>query len=129
MTESEDRLRTAIDAAEMGIGHWNRTVRRITFAGHVRRVFGCDPADLPDTPHALLDLVHPDDRETVATRLLATASDGARFDADVRVRQPDGRYEWVSAQAQCHDRCRRPLRGCGRHRSQYHRAPAQRRRP
>jgi two-component system cell cycle sensor histidine kinase/response regulator CckA len=101
MTESEDRLRTAIDAAEMGIGHWNRTVRRITFAGHVRRVFGCDPADLPDTPQALLDLVHPDDRETVATRLLATASDGLRFDADLRVRQPDGRYEWISAQAQC----------------------------
>ena len=102
MTESEDHLRNAIDAAEMGIGHWNRTVRRITFAGHVRRVFGCDPADLPDTPHALLDLVHPDDRESVSTRLLATASDGARFDADVRVRQPDGRYEWVSAQAKCH---------------------------
>jgi PAS domain S-box-containing protein len=102
MTESEDRLRTAIDAAEMGIGHWNRSVGRISFSGHVRRVFGCDPADLPDSPHALLDLVHPDERETVATRLLATANNGGRFDADVRLRQPDGRYEWVSAQAQCH---------------------------
>ena len=28
-------------------------------------------------------------------------ADGLRFDADLRVRQPDGRYEWVSAQAQC----------------------------
>ena len=63
MTESEDHLRSAIDAAELGIRHWNRTVGRITYVGHVRRVFGCEPADLPDTPHALLDLVHADNRD------------------------------------------------------------------
>ena len=104
MSESGDHLRGAIDAAEMAIGQWNRTTNRVTFAGHVPRVFGCEPAALPARPDALIALVHPDERERVASLVRATVNHGVRFDEEFRVRQPDGRYEWISAQGVCrHD--------------------------
>jgi PAS domain S-box-containing protein len=97
MTESGERFRTAIDAAEMGIGQWHRATNRVTFTGHLRPLFGCDPMQLPDTPDALLALVHQDERDDVKARLRATAVRGDRFDAEFRVRQAGGHYEWLSA--------------------------------
>jgi two-component system cell cycle sensor histidine kinase/response regulator CckA len=104
MSESDDRLRVTLDAADMGLAQWDPATGRIAFGGHMCRVCGREPADLPDTLEGVLALIHPDDRGAVTARVRAaldTARDqGERFDAEFRIAQPDGCYRWISAQGQ-----------------------------
>jgi len=57
LSESEDRLCVALDAAGMGVVQWEPTTGRLAFGGHVRGVFGVDAPDLPETLDGLLGLV------------------------------------------------------------------------
>ncbi len=104
LSESEDRLRVALDAAGMGVAQWEPASGRIAYDGHVRGLFGRDAADLPDTLDGVMALVHPDDRATIARQVgaavKAPAEDSRTFDATFRLVKPDGSHTWVSAQGQ-----------------------------
>jgi two-component system cell cycle sensor histidine kinase/response regulator CckA len=106
LSESEDRLCVALDAAEMAVAQWEPASGRIAFGGRVRGVFGREAPDLPDTLDGLLALIHPDDRDRVATQVRAAAKAvikagvSTNFDAEFRVVQPDGAYAWIAAQGQ-----------------------------
>src|SRR5258708_6666263 len=103
-SESEDRLRVALDAAGMGGGEWGPAARPISCGAPVRGVFRGDAAELPATLHRLLALIHPEDRPRISNEVRAAvkapASQGGTFDADLRVTQPDGSHIWVAAQGQ-----------------------------
>ena len=103
-SESEDRLRVALDAAGIGVVQWEPASARLTYGGHVRGVFGRDAESLPDTLDGLLDLLHPEDRPRISAHvraiIKAPATEGGAFDAELRVSQPDGSHLWVSAQGQ-----------------------------
>jgi two-component system cell cycle sensor histidine kinase/response regulator CckA len=104
LSESEDRLRVALDAAGIGVVQWEPATGRLAYGGHVRGVFGRDADDLPDTMDALLALVHPDDRPRIEGQVRAIVkapiTQGGTFDAELRVVQPDGTYLWIAAQGQ-----------------------------
>ena len=42
LSESEDRLRVALDAAGIGVVQWEPATGRLSYGGHVRGVFGRD---------------------------------------------------------------------------------------
>src|SRR5262245_48138834 len=94
MSESEDRLRVALDAAGMGVVQWEPATGRLAYDGHIRGVFGRDAESLPETMEGLLALVHPDDRSRIETQVRAAikapAAQGGTFDAELRIVQPDG---------------------------------------
>jgi two-component system cell cycle sensor histidine kinase/response regulator CckA len=104
LSESEDRLRVALDAAGMGIAQFDPATGRIAFDGHVRDLFGRDAAELPDTLDGVIALIHPDDRESLSTRMRAAvkapATQPIGLDAEFRIIHPDGSHAWVSAQGQ-----------------------------
>lgn len=97
LRESEARLQTAVEAADMGIGSWDLGTRLFSVDGRGRRMFGL-PAEGPDlTFEALLALVHPQDRELAATSLQRAASGTAPLDVEVRVVHPDGTVRYLAA--------------------------------
>jgi two-component system, cell cycle sensor histidine kinase and response regulator CckA len=99
-SESEARLRLALDLARLAVTELDVRTGRLTHAGHVREVLGFDPDHLPATFDAALRFVHPDDVAMLRERTSATLHHGAPFDLEFRIRFPDGAWNWVSWQAQ-----------------------------
>ncbi|GAB2969641.1 hypothetical protein GCM10027048_45660 [Hymenobacter coalescens] len=97
LQESEQRLTTAIEAADMGIGLWDFTTQMFGVDERSRRMFGL-PAEGSDLSFTeLMALVHPAD-VALATDALQQAAAGHRpLDVEVRVVHPDGEVRHVVA--------------------------------
>lgn len=51
------------------------------------------------SPQSLLDLIHPDDRETVTHTLIENVNQGRRSELEFRVLHEDGNVHWLQARA------------------------------
>lgn len=114
--ESEERLRLALEVADLGTYDWDLPAGLIRWSGKVREVFGV-PQDVPVTAEKRAALIHPDDREH-ALELFAAASEpasGGAYRAEYRVLPADGSPErWVGERGQVlFDRAGRPRRFIG----------------
>ncbi len=99
---AEEALRTEKERSELaqratgvGIFDWNLVEDHAYVSPEWLAVYG-----LPVTAGALnreewLQLVHPDDREGVATRSLVNIQSGESFEDEFRVVWPDGSVRWV----------------------------------
>lgn len=102
LQENEERLRQAARFAGMGIFDHDHRTGAIYWSPEKRRTWGW-PDDKPVTIEAILEWVHPDDRDAVAlaiSRAHDPAGDGL-FDVDYRiVRMGDGEVRWISNRSQ-----------------------------
>jgi PAS domain S-box-containing protein len=97
----EERLRLALDAAEMGSFAWYPGENRMEADAKLRGLFGL-PADTPIAhAAALMEVVHPEDRgrnrEAVA-QACDPAGDG-QLRGEIRVCRPDGSERWLAIHA------------------------------
>lgn len=96
---SEDRLRIALEAARMGIWerHLNDTGPRWT--PEAAKIYGIGSAGQIEF-ETWLEAVHPDDRApTMRNWDRATANTENYYEAEYRVRQPDGTWRWLASYA------------------------------
>ncbi|TLM90547.1 sensor histidine kinase [Hymenobacter jeollabukensis] len=100
LQESEMRLKTAVRAADMGIGIWNFTSQLFYVDERARRMFGLPPEGPELTFAELMAMVHPADAELAASSLQRAASGEAPLDVEVRVVWPDGTVRYVYANGQ-----------------------------
>ena len=89
---SERRLAEAQRIARIGSWEWDLEHDRITASAELGELFGLGPGSFPSTYAGFLELVHPDDRETVDTAVRSALHDAEGFDFTARVRS---RKEWV----------------------------------
>lgn len=114
LQDSELRLKTAILAADMGIGIWNFDTQLFYVDERARRMFGLPPEGPELSFEALLAVVLPADRELAATALRRAAAGEAPLDVEVRVQHPDGAIRYVCANGQLmRDDQGQPLRMSG----------------
>jgi PAS domain-containing protein len=66
---SEERLRLALEASEMGIWDWNMVTDKITWSAHHEQLFGVAIGTFDGTYESFAKCVHPEDRELIAKRL------------------------------------------------------------
>lgn len=95
---SEERLRTAIEAAQLGTWDIKPKTGELTWDARSRELFGGFPAGSPDY-HDAIAVLHPDDRTRIANavlRALDPRGDG-RYDEEFRTVAPDGTARWVRA--------------------------------
>ncbi|HYI68823.1 MAG TPA: PAS domain-containing protein, partial [Skermanella sp.] len=95
LRESEDNLRFALDAAEIGIWRMDVASGRMTWDAMQYRLFGIDPdpaSQAPDGPslNAFVMLVHPDDRTGLRKRIETAARTGDAFQLDFRTAESSG---------------------------------------
>lgn len=64
----------------------------------VERLWGCPPERIYEDPAALLEFVHPDDRERFLTERNA-ARDGGSHEREYRIVRPDGEVRWMRSQS------------------------------
>lgn len=100
LRESDDRLRLAQDAGEVGIWTLDLAEWTVTWTDVARAIF--HPGRPADTVRfdEWMACVHEEDRSRIAeglSRPSATAGDGLAYRQEYRVRHPDGLVLWVEA--------------------------------
>ncbi len=99
---TDERLNLALNSTLVGVYEWDVPSGRTFYTPSVWISLGYEPAAMPGTMQAWLDLVHPDD-----TPLLRHATEShfrgetAFIEPAYRVRHAGGEWAWISARAKC----------------------------
>ena len=111
---SEERLRLALDAAQMGTWDWDVQLDRVIHSETTEALHGLAPGSFEGTFNSFLKSVHPDDREEVTQSLRSTLVEGAEYNIEFRVIWPDGSIHWVASKGQVYyDNLDQPVRMTG----------------
>ena len=115
LRESEERWQLALAGSEAGVWDWNIRTGELFYSNRWRRMFGWDAADLPVSPQALLELIHPEERVRVRRHTLELLRRKVDlFRCEYRMRCSDGGHIWILAHAKAHfDGTGRPSRMIG----------------
>jgi PAS domain S-box-containing protein len=97
LERSEAMLKEAQRVAH--VGHWERNLDDglITWSDEIYRMVGLSREDqepLTEWQH----LLHPDDRDRIATIITEAQAGFRRYDVEYRIRRPDGSVRWLHSQ-------------------------------
>jgi PAS domain S-box-containing protein len=114
LQRSEEFLRTATEAGELGLWAWDLQSDRIVCSRRLYELHGLPP-DAPGNRSAdFISLVHPEDLPHVNARREAALSGAGDYVVEFRPIRPDGRTCWLSARAQVfRDAAGQPVRMIG----------------
>jgi len=98
LAESQDRLRLALRAARMGTWYWDLATEALSVDQGLSQLYGLEPRDSVIRLDALLERVHPEDRENVWKAIERARVDGGEFRSEFRIVLPDGKVRWLSDQ-------------------------------
>lgn len=96
---SEQRLRLALDAGQIGIWEWNIVDNAITWSDKVYELHRMQPGEFGGRLADFSTLVHPDDAAMVANRIEASVRTGELYHCEFRGRRGDGTYAWLATWA------------------------------
>ncbi len=93
---SEERLRLALEASDMGIWDWNMVTDKITWSAHHEQLFGLAIGTFDGTYESFTKCVHPEDREPIAEEVTHALQTGMNYKKEFRVVWPDGSIHWIA---------------------------------
>ena len=112
--EGEERLRLALAAAHMGVWSIVLETDTHTTSEDIGPIFGLPKGAGPRSTAALLEAVHPDDREALASGIQRSRETAQPAHREFRVVWPDGTVHWVESHGSiiC-DEASNPVRSVG----------------
>ncbi|MBX3687059.1 MAG: response regulator, partial [Rhodocyclaceae bacterium] len=95
--KTEERLRLAVDAAQLGVWEWDAASARFVGQGRLESILGQMPGTLEGRDGAFLDRIEPADRTSISSALTA----GGVISATVKLLESPGtgRNGWVDFHA------------------------------
>jgi PAS domain S-box-containing protein len=102
LRESEERLRVALDAAQMGTWLWRIPTDEQILDDSLRRLMGLPPGIEVNPLEGFLGAVHADDRDRVRAEFERCRRDGGEFSVEFRVPGPDGAVRWLRDQGKAY---------------------------
>ncbi|MCA9975585.1 MAG: GAF domain-containing protein, partial [Anaerolineales bacterium] len=90
LRQSEARLAEAQRTAHVGHWEWDFLRDEVSWSPELYRVYGVSPQDFAPTYAAYLELVHPDDKGYVQSKVTDARENGRSFDYFHRIVRPDG---------------------------------------
>jgi PAS domain S-box-containing protein len=100
LRESEERMRLAADAANLGMWIWEIAGDDVWMTEKGRALFGFKPEASIDYA-AILDQVHPEDRAVRQAAIQQALKTQGEYEMEYRVQSTDGEVRWVSARGRC----------------------------
>jgi PAS domain S-box-containing protein len=94
--DREERLRIAMDAAQMGTWDWDLVAGRGSWSDRTAEIMGVAPGT-EITPEMRYELVHPDDRDWVGKQVVESIQTGRDFATEYRIVRPNGEVRWISS--------------------------------
>jgi PAS domain S-box-containing protein len=96
LRDTEERMRFALQNASVGIWDLDYTTGVARWSEILESQFGLQPGMFGGTFEAFVELVHPDDRESVLETVAKAIKSGADFSYSHRTIRPDGKERWLS---------------------------------
>jgi len=93
---SEEKLRLAQDAAGIGSWDWNLVTGEIVYSDRCKALMGLPPDANVDYERGL-HCIQPEDRERIDRAVRDALASRTDFNAEMRVRWPDGTMRWVAS--------------------------------
>ncbi|MGH6947061.1 MAG: PAS domain S-box protein [Kiloniellales bacterium] len=97
LRESEERLRLALEAGQMGTWEWNVATGEVVWSPSLETIHGLAPGAFPGTFAAYQEDIHPEDREPILRAIARTLEQGEDHHVEYRIVRPDGSIRWVEA--------------------------------
>ncbi|MDQ0466092.1 PAS domain S-box-containing protein [Caulobacter ginsengisoli] len=97
---AEARLKLAEEAGGLGLWDWDLANGTAYWSGSVFHNLGFTDSGDPPSYAALLERVHPDDRERLQEVNRQAAADGRYYDIDYRVLTETGEIRWIHARSE-----------------------------
>jgi PAS domain S-box-containing protein len=97
---SEERLRFAQQAANLGSWEWNLDTNELWWSDTICSLHGYAIGEIHPTYEAWINFAIPEDREKVTRGLLSAAQQGTKYDVDYRSQCPDGSLRWIAVRGQ-----------------------------
>jgi PAS domain S-box-containing protein len=115
LRESEERLRLAVDAAAQQIWDWDFERDEIAWSGFdFEALLGYPPGTFARRQESFLDLVHPEDRESVEQAVNRALAGGPEYDIEFRYVRTNGSICWVTSRGKIvRDANGKPIRMIG----------------
>ncbi|WDT80059.1 MAG: PAS domain S-box protein [Candidatus Manganitrophus sp.] len=95
LRESEERLRLALEAAQMGTFDWDMLRNRITWSRGHEKLWGFAPGEFGGTYEAFSERVHAEDLPGIEAEISRTVAAREPWAREFRVVWPDGSLHWV----------------------------------
>ncbi len=94
LRENEERLKFALDAANLGSWEVTLPERTLTASDQCKKNFGLSPEDAFDYAR-LFQLIHPEDRERVQNEVDESIRHKKVFQAEYKIVRPNGTSGWI----------------------------------
>lgn len=105
LRESEDRLATALEAANEGLWDWQIENDAFYFNPTYYTMLGYRADEFPATYHEFAQRLHPRDRDRVEEEIARHLAGKAPFyQAEFRMRKKDGDWSWILARGKMTER-------------------------
>ncbi len=92
---NHDRLRYALDAANMGTWDWDLRTQSVRWSENMERIHGLVPGTFDGTFASYDREIHPEDREQVYASIRRALAGGVPHEVEYRIVAPDGTFRWV----------------------------------
>jgi PAS domain S-box-containing protein len=99
LAKSEERLRLAQEAGEVGIWDWNLITGVLYCSRKLKSLFGLGH-DVSPTPELFLEMVHPNDRAAVRNAVRVAIGGQQPFRLEFRLKRPDGHEVWIGSRGE-----------------------------
>lgn len=99
LRENETRLRLALEAGHMGVFDRNLRTDEVQWTDNLEEILGLAPNTFARTFEAFRQLVHPDDRQTVAETVQRAIDERSKYEIEFRSIWPDGSIHWYVSKA------------------------------
>ncbi|HPS37509.1 MAG TPA: PAS domain S-box protein [Candidatus Omnitrophota bacterium] len=108
---SKARLDLALQAASMGVWHFEIAEGKRYFDDQACHILGIDPSGFQGTTEEFFNVVHPDDREMLKRLFQETFETGVLYEPEYRVLRPGGMVRHITARGKLvRDETGKPLR-------------------
>jgi PAS domain S-box-containing protein len=113
LRQSEERMRLAAAAVNLGIWEWHLETNEIWATNARRAVLGW-PSTGKVTFEDFMSRVHPEDRSRIQHTIIDAVRDGKDYESEYRLVLPDGVVRWMSTRGSIHfDNAGKPSRLLG----------------
>lgn len=97
LRESEERLRLALDASQMGLWDWNIVTNQVIWSENHEVLFGLLPGSFDGSYEGFLKCVHPEDKPFVIQAIAHTLATQTDYNDEFRIVRSDQSTPWISA--------------------------------
>ncbi len=96
LQENQARLDLALRSAEMGVWSFDLIANKRHFDDQTCHLLGIDPTKFTGTAQEFFKVVHPDDLETLKSKMAQTIKQNIPYEAEYRIVWPDGSIHYIA---------------------------------